>query len=363
MDDLRQFYSGRRVLVTGSTGFKGSWLCTVLGNLGAEVHGYALEPPTNPSLWEIGGLDDSVNQTIGDIRDYEALKRVFDSVSPQAVLHLAAQPLVLDSYREPRYTYETNVMGTVNLLECARTCQSVTSLLNVTTDKVYENLERPGYGYKEDDKLDGFDPYSNSKSCSELVTHSYEKSFFSPKATGEAAGRCAVSTVRAGNVIGGGDFSDNRIVPDCIRAVQSGTPIVIRNPNSVRPYQHVLEPLIAYLAIVAMQDRDHRYAGSYNIGPDECDAVATGRLVRLFSSSWGEGFSFVEGNIPGPHEANYLRLDNAKAKAVLGWRPLWNVGDAIDRTVEWTRAWLDDGDAGARDCMQRQITDYLGALR
>lgn len=358
---LERYYRGRRVLVTGSSGFKGSWLCKMLLSLGAEVYGYSLEPPTSPSLWDIAGLNNDVHQTVADIRDFGALRQTFESVRPQAVLHLAAQPLVIDSYSDPRYTYETNVMGTVNVLECIRECGETTSFLNVTTDKVYENLERPNYGYREDDKLDGFDPYSNSKSCSELVTHSYAKSFFSADANCSSAGSCAISTARAGNVIGGGDFSDNRIVPDCVRAVKSGTPIVIRNPNSVRPYQHVLEPLVAYLGVVALQEDCPEIAGWYNIGPNDGDCVTTGELVRLFATSWGDGFSFEEGHVDGPHEANFLKLDNSKARSVLGWRPVWGVSEAIERTVEWTRAWIVGGDSSASDCMDGQINDYLSA--
>lgn len=361
-DDLRAYYGGRRVLVTGSTGFKGSWLCRILRALDAEVYGYALEPSTRPSLWDVAGLGEGVSQSMADVCDLPELSAAFEAARPQAVLHLAAQPLVIDGYERPRHTYETNVMGTVNVLECVRACAETTSFLNVTTDKVYENLERPGYGYREDDKLDGFDPYSNSKSCSEIVTHCYAKSFFAPDALDGAAGRCAISTARAGNVIGGGDFSANRIVPDCVRAVQTGKPLLIRNPNSMRPYQHVLEPLIAYLRIVMLQDEDRSLAGWYNIGPDDEDCVTTGELVRLFAVSWGAGFAYEVGDANGPHEANFLKLDNAKAKRRLGWRPVWSVAEAIDRTVAWTRAWLDGGDAAATACMDGQINDYLGAL-
>lgn len=361
-DQLRDFYAGKRVLVTGSTGFKGSWLCRMLQLLGAEVYGYALEPSTDPSLWDIAELGEKIAHTMADIRDLDALSKAFEEFRPQVVLHLAAQPLVIDGYERPRYTYETNVMGTVNVLECVRACDSVISFLNVTTDKVYENLERPGYGYREDDKLDGFDPYSNSKSCSEILTHCYAKSFFAADATGPAAGRCVISTARAGNVIGGGDFSANRIVPDCVRAVQTGTPMLIRNPNSVRPYQHVLEPLVAYLSIAALQAGQPDIAGWYNIGPDDADCVTTGQLVRLFAQSWGDGFSFTEGHIDGPHEANFLKLDNTKAKERLGWHPVWGVVEAIARTADWTRAWLEGVNAAASVCMDDQINDYLGAL-
>lgn len=361
-EDLRSFYAGRRVLVTGSTGFKGSWLCRMLLSLGAEVYGYALDPSTEPNLWHIAHLDEQINNTIADIRDIDTLSSVFKNACPQAVFHLAAQPLVIDGYERPRYTYETNVMGTVNVLECVRACSDTTSFLNVTTDKVYENLERPGYGYQEDDKLDGFDPYSNSKSCSEIITHCYAKSFFAKESQGNAAGRCAISTARAGNVIGGGDFSANRIVPDCVRAVQTYQPMIIRNPNSVRPYQHVLEPLVAYLRIAAGQEQNASLAGWYNIGPDDKDCVTTGELVKLFANHWGSGFSYEVGNVHGPHEANFLKLDNAKVKSHLGWHPIWGVEEAIARTVEWTREWMNGGDTGATICMDNQINDYLGAL-
>lgn len=360
---LKDFYQGRRVLVTGSSGFKGSWLCRILGNLGAEVYGYSLVPPMTPSLWDIANLDADVHQYTADIRDFDTLRSVFERVRPQVVLHLAAQPLVIDSYEDPRYTYETNVMGTVNLLECARLTPSVESLLNVTTDKVYENREIPGYGYQEDDKLDGFDPYSNSKSCSEIVTHSYVKSFFAANGRGDAAGRCKVSTARAGNVIGGGDFADNRIVPDCVRAVESGNPLIIRNPNSVRPYQHVLEPLVAYLMIAAFQVEEPAVEGWYNIGPDDKDSITTGDLAKLFAKYWGEGFAYEAKHVDGPHEANFLKLDNTKAKQVLGWNPVWGVEQAIEKTVEWTRAWLGGGNDAAAVCIDTQINDYLGALK
>lgn len=362
-DRLKAHYAGRRVLVTGSTGFKGVWLCRMLVLLGADVTGYALTPPTDPSMWDLVGLDACVKQHMADVRDLETLRSVFAEAKPQTVLHLAAQPLVIDGYEDPRYTYETNVMGTVNVLECVRETASVESVLNVTTDKVYENLERPGYGYKEDDKLDGFDPYSNSKSCSELVTHAYAKSFFAPGAHGAAAGRCRVSTARAGNVIGGGDFAANRIVPDCVRAVEGGRPLMIRNPNSVRPYQHVLEPLVAYLLIAMMQLEDAAVEGWYNIGPDDKDSVTTGELAHLFATHWGAGFSYEVGQVAGPHEANFLKLDNAKAKHALGWHPVWGVNEAIEKTVEWTRAWLENGRAGAAQCLDEQITAYLEELR
>lgn len=357
IDSLKAHYAGRRVFVTGSTGFKGSWLCRMLVRMGAEVTGYSLEAPTDPSLFEIAGISNDINQIIGDVRNLDALRAAFDQAKPQTVLHLAAQPLVLDGYANPRYTYEVNVMGTVNVLECARECESVASLLNVTTDKVYENREIPGYGYREDDKLDGFDPYSNSKSCSELATHSYALSFFAENAKGPAAGRCVISTARAGNVIGGGDFSANRIVPDCVRAALSGNQLVLRNPNSIRPYQHVLEPLAAYLLIAAAQESDRTKAGWYNVGPNPVDCKTTGEMADLFAAAWGDGFSWHAERTDGPHEAGLLMLANDKIRQELGWQPTWDAAEAVRRTVEWTKAW-QAGDAVA--CMDKQIDDYLG---
>lgn len=280
LTELEKFYKGKSVLVTGHTGFKGSWLIRILTLSGAKVTGYSLNPPTDPSLFQIAGLEKTVNSVIGDIRDLEGLKKVFHQAKPEIVFHLAAQPIVRDSYKNPAYTYETNVMGTVNILECVRTADSVKSFLNVTTDKVYENKEWE-YGYRENDSLDGYDPYSNSKSCSELITHSYQKSFF-------ADGGCAISTSRAGNVIGGGDFANDRIIPDCIRAASRGKDIIVRNPFSTRPYQHVLEPLAMYLTIAMKQYEDKAYEGYYNVGPDDRDCITTGQLVDLFCSQWGE---------------------------------------------------------------------------
>ena len=266
-DTFCRFYEGKKVLVTGHTGFKGSWLCRILTDMGADVTGYAKEPPTSPSLFDIAGLEETMDSITGDIRELDHLKKIFEQVQPEIVFHLAAQPIVRDSYREPVYTYETNVMGTVNMLECVRLTPSVRSCLNVTTDKVYDNQEWE-YGYRESDPLDGYDPYSNSKSCSELVTHSYIKSFFGD-------GRCRVSTARAGNVIGGGDFAGDRIIPDCIRAAAARKDIVVRNPYSVRPYQHVLEPLYVYLTIAMKQYEAPRFSGYYNVGPEDKDCVET----------------------------------------------------------------------------------------
>lgn len=336
-DIFEDFYRGRKVLVTGHTGFKGSWLCRVLTDMGASVTGYAKEPPTSPNLFYGAGIDARVNSVIGDIRDLEHLRQVFEETQPEVVFHLAAQPIVRDSYKDPVYTYETNVMGTVNMLECVRLTRSVRSCLNVTTDKVYENKEWE-YGYRECDNLDGYDPYSNSKSCSELVTHSYIKSFFGDN-------RCRISTARAGNVIGGGDFANDRIIPDCIRAAAAGKEIVVRNPYSVRPYQHVLEPLYVYMLIAMKQYEDASYAGCYNVGPDDRDCVTTGKLADLFCEAWRDGAAWVNRHDGGPHEAGFLKLDCSKIKKVFGWQPHMDVRQAVRWTVMWAKAYLAGDDA------------------
>ena len=343
------FYKGKRVFVTGHTGFKGAWLCHLLSLMGAEVTGYALKAPTEPSLFEIADIARDIHSVTGDVRDAQALKAAFDEARPEIVLHLAAQPIVRESYRNPAYTYETNVMGTVNILECVRGSETVRSFLNVTTDKVYLNREW-AWGYRENEELDGFDPYSNSKSCSELVTHSYKNSFF-------ADGRAAISTARAGNVIGGGDFAADRIIPDCVRAAQKGEDIVVRNPYSTRPYQHVLEPLCAYLMIAARQAENGALSGWYNVGPDDVDCFQTGALVDLFVKAWGGGLKWINRADGGPHEANFLKLDCTKLKTVFGWKPTWNLETAIEKVVEWSKCYLSGGDV--RACMDDQIRAFL----
>ena len=329
------FYKGKTVLVTGHTGFKGSWLCKILINAGANVVGYSLSAPTNPSLFELSKNEERMVSIIGDIRDYDQLKSAFDKHQPEIVIHMAAQPIVRDSYKEPRYTYDVNVMGTVNILECTRLTPSVKSLLKVTTDKVYFNDETPDHPFKENEPLDGYDPYSNSKSCSELVTHSYKKSFFQD-------GRCAISTARAGNVIGGGDFANDRIIPDCIRAIEKGEDIIVRNPFSIRPYQHVLEPLYIYLEIVEQQYKDSSKQGYYNVGPDDCDCVNTGDLVTKFCNAWGNGIKWINKHDGGPHEAAFLKLDNNKIKNVFGWTPRWHIDECINKIVEWTKVYFEN---------------------
>ena len=347
---MLKFYKGKKVFVTGHTGFKGSWLCKVLANAGAIVTGYSLEPPTTPSLFEIADISSDVNSIIGDIRNLETLKQAFEQAQPEIVFHLAAQPIVRDSYKMPVYTYETNVMGTVNILECVRQSNCVKSFLNVTTDKVYENKEWQ-WGYRENEPLNGFDPYSNSKSCSELVTHSYKCSFF-------ADNRVAISTARAGNVIGGGDFANDRIIPDCVRALEKNEDIIVRNPYSTRPYQHVLEPIFAYLMIAKAQYEDITVASGYNVGPDECDCVTTGQLVDLFVKHTNGKINRVDkSEANAVHEANFLKLDCSKLKSVFGWKSRWHVSEAVQKTVEWSQTWLQNGDI--RKCMDDQINEFL----
>ena len=345
------FYKGKKVLLTGHTGFKGSWMSVMLVNAGAEVIGYSSCSKTETRLFDLCGVKDQITHIKGDVRDLEHLLAVFQECQPEIVIHMAAQPIVRDSYKDPVGTYSTNVMGTVNICEAVRQTPSVRSFLNVTTDKVYENKEWE-WGYRENEPLDGYDPYSNSKSCSELVTHSYKSSFFTD-------GRVKVSTARAGNVIGGGDFANDRIIPDCIRAAVKGEDIIVRNPFSTRPYQHVLEPVFAYLMIAAMQYQDQKYASWYNVGPDDQDCFQTGALVDLFVKHWGEGLKWVNKYDGGPHEANYLKLDCSKLKTTFGWKPHWNLEEAIEKVVEWSKIWIAGEDV--RPIMDKQVEEFLKA--
>lgn len=346
--DLK-WYQGKKVLITGHTGFKGTWLSKILVNAGAKVVGYALKPQEENGLFSICGVEDKIDSYIGDIRDLHLLKQVFEKTQPEIVIHMAAQPLVRASYENPVYTYETNVMGTVNVCECVRLNPCVKSFLNVTTDKVYQNREWE-WGYRENETLNGFDPYSNSKSCSELVTQSYINSFFHHM-------EVAVSTARAGNVIGGGDFADNRIIPDCVRAAEKREAIVVRNPDSIRPYQYVLEPLGAYLMVAAAQYDDKKFAGFYNVGPEDNDYVSTGELAEIFCEKWGDGMAWTVCRTDGPHEAGCLKLDCAKIKNTFGWKPRWNTEIAVEKTVEWSKAYFGNGKI--QECMDRQIQEFF----
>lgn len=345
------FYKAKKVFLTGHTGFKGTWLSRILILAGAEVTGYSLEPPTNPSIFEATKTASQMKSIIGDIRDREKLVNAVKDAAPDIVLHLAAQPIVRTSYKDPVGTYESNVMGTVNILEAVRATSSVKSFVNITTDKVYKNKEW-FWGYREDEELCGFDPYSNSKSCSELVTYSYKNSFFNEESSP------AISTARSGNVIGGGDYATDRIIPDCIRATEDGKEIILRNPNSTRPYQHVLECLRGYLTLAQKQYEDKSFAGNYNFGPDDESCVTTGELATLFCESWGKdaGWKNVsEAN--APHEANFLKLQCEKSKNVLGWYPQWGIKQAIEKIVEWEKA-VQAGTAAA-DITDKQIEEYF----
>ena len=351
--NLADFYQGKKILVTGHTGFKGTWMCAVLLGLGADVTGYSLKPPTSPSLFALTSMDKRVHSIVGDVRDLEHLKQVFEEVRPELVIHMAAQPIVRESYRNPVYTYNVNVMGTVHVLECVRTCDSVKSFLNVTTDKVYKNREWE-WGYREDEELCGFDPYSNSKSCSELVTESYRNSFFRESGA-------AISTARAGNVIGGGDFAIDRIIPDCVRAIEKKQAIVLRSPNSVRPYQHVLEPIAAYLQIVMEQYKTVGLAGHYNVGPDENSCIRTVELVQTFSEIWeditGEGFIWECAGDKEFHEANFLKLDCSRIRSRIGWKSKWDYREMLRKTAEFTYGYLQKADL--IKIMDRQIKEYF----
>lgn len=344
---MLEFYKDKKVLITGHTGFKGTWLTKIMVMAGADVLGYSRCSEKDPSLFKLSGVEKNITHVKGDIRDHDSLLEAFRSFRPEFVFHLAAQPIVRDSYVNPRETYETNLMGTVNVLEAIRQTSSVKSAVIVTTDKVYRNDES-GREFREDDVLDGFDPYSNSKSCAELATASYKRSF--PDLP-------PISTARAGNVIGGGDFSKDRIIPDCVRAVSKGEPIIVRNPHSVRPYQHVLEPLFAYLLIAQKQAENPTLAGSYNIGPEECDCITTGELVDLFCKAWGDGAHWIDQSDPNaPHEAGFLKLDSRLMKQTFGWKPRWQIDTGIELAVQFSKLLLSKKNIFAE--MKKDIDIY-----
>lgn len=347
MDD---FYAGKKVLITGNTGFKGSWMTQMLLLLGAEVTGVALEPMTSPNLYDVLNQRQSINEYIADIRDYDRLLHIFQTERPEIVFHLAAQPIVLEAYKNPRYTYDVNVMGTVNVCECIRNTDCVKSFVNVTTDKVYWNKEWE-FPYREVDRLDGYDPYSNSKSCSELVTASYVRSFFGER-------DIVISTCRAGNVIGGGDFSQFRIIPDCYRDTIAGKKIAVRNPDSVRPYQHVLEAISFYIMLARKQMEDKVFAGNYNVGPEYSDCLKTRDVCNLFCRIWGDNAAWEQTHWEEQaHEANLLRLDTSKAKSILGWKPRWDARRAVEETVRWYKAFAEGRDM--EELTKLQIKDYI----
>lgn len=336
-----EFWSGKRVLVTGHTGFKGSWLVLWLHARGAKIAGYALAPSTEPALWSLLGLTNEIRDEVADVRDLPALTRAFAAFRPEVVFHMAAQSLVRPSYEDPVETYSTNVMGTVHVLEAVRRCPEVRVVVNVTSDKCYENREWDR-GYRESDAMGGSDPYSGSKGCAELVTAAYRNSFFPADKYRELG--VALASARAGNVIGGGDWAQDRLVPDLVRAALDGRPARIRNPDSTRPWQHVLDPLHGYLMLAERLWKEPGLAGGWNFGPAGDDAVSVGKLAELLVSRWGEGASWAADAGPHVHEANYLKLDCSKARSQLGWRPKLALPVALDWTVEWYRAYARRAD-------------------
>ena len=355
----RTFYSGKRVFLTGHTGFKGAWMCLWLGALGAKVTGYALDPPTDPSLFDLCGIEKLIKSVIADVRDRETLVKAMRAAKPEIVIHMAAQPLVRDSYKFPVETYATNVMGTVHLLEAVRACGTVRAVVNVTTDKCYENREWV-WGYRENEPLGGYDPYSSSKACSELATAAYRNSFFNP-ADHHRHG-VAVASARAGNVIGGGDWAADRLVPDCLRALLKGQPILVRNPRAVRPWQHVLEPLSGYLTLAKrLCEEGHRFAGAWNFGPPENDAKPVEWIVKRICAEWGSGARYRVDKGKHPHEAHHLRLDCSKARTELGWQPQWGLEHAIRNVIDWAKVYKEKGDV--RKACLKQIDDYERCVR
>lgn len=350
----KMFWKNRRVFVTGHTGFKGSWLCLWLHSLGAIITGYALKPPTHPSLYELGKINGQVKSILADIRDGVFLKKGMHEAHPEIVIHMAAQSLVRNSYDDPVETYSTNVMGTVNLFEAVRKCTGIKAVINVTTDKCYENREW-FWGYRENEPMGGYDPYSNSKACSELITFSYRNSFFNPKDY-DVHG-VGIASARAGNVIGGGDWAADRLIPDCVRSILKGEEIVIRNPQAIRPWQHVLEPLSGYLMLAQkLYHEGPRYAGAWNFGPNDQDAKTVEWIVKRICDRWGQNVSYRIDKRRHLHEAHYLKLDSSKARSELHWCPKWNLDKVIDKIMEWVRAFHDGKDL--RKVCQKQIKEY-----
>jgi len=355
-----EFWRHKRVLLTGHTGFKGSWLSLWLQSMGAQVVGYALAPPTKPSLFDVIEIEQGMTSVLGDIRDLSHLRAVFAEHQPEIVIHMAAQPLVRYSYVEPVETYSTNVMGTVNLLEAVRSTPSVKAVVNVTTDKCYENREW-AWGYRENEPMGGFDPYSSSKGCAELVTAAYRNSFFNASTFNDKHST-AIASARAGNVIGGGDWAEDRLIPDIMRAISDNNPVRIRNPHAIRPWQHVLEPLSGYLLLAQkLYEEGPAYAEGWNFGPNDEDAKPVQWIVERLTQSWGEGASWQLDGGDHPHEAHYLKLDCSKAKAALNWHPRWHLDEALVKIVDWQRNYLDGADMKA--VTLEQIDIYLKGTR
>lgn len=351
----KEFWNGKKVFVTGHTGFKGSWLSLWLSFLGANITGYALKPPTHPSLFELCNINQLVTSVIGDIRDSEHLMQVVQKIQPEIIIHMAAQPLVRDSYKNPVDTYAINVMGTVNVLEAVRHCKSAKAVVNVTTDKCYNNKEWV-WGYRENEPMGGYDPYSNSKACSELVTSSYRNSFFN--SDDYAKHGVAIASARAGNVIGGGDWAADRLIPDCINALLNNEKVMIRNPNAIRPWQHVLEPLSGYLMLAqALYEEGTSFAEGWNFGPEDNDAKPVEWIVQKMCKHWGEGAAYQVDSGIHPHEAHYLKLDCSKAKMRLNWYPKWNLEYILESIIDWVQAYNKKADM-RRVCLS-QINDYM----
>ncbi|HEY0826630.1 MAG TPA: CDP-glucose 4,6-dehydratase [Bacilli bacterium] len=360
-----KFWRGRKVFITGHTGFKGTWLCLWLKHLGAEVTGYGLLPPTEPSLYGLCGLEQIIQSTTGDVRGGESVSRAMTAANPDIVIHMAAQSLVRQSYKDPVETYSTNVMGTVQVLEAVRKCPSVKAVISVTTDKCYENQEWI-WGYRENDPLGGYDPYSSSKACSEMVTAAYRSSYFLPEEYGVHG--VAVATVRSGNVIGGGDWAKDRLIPDCLRSLMQEDSILIRNPDAVRPWQHVLEPLGGYLLLAErLVEEGAAYASAWNFGPEAADAKPVKWIVEHLCRKWGTGDQYVieQSNDPQPHETHYLKLDCTKSKDQLSWRPRWGLTQALDKIIEWTQSYQASSSdmQEMREVTLRQIREYEVGLR
>ena len=355
MQNSNNFFKHKKVLITGHTGFKGSWLAIILEKLGAEVYGYALDPPTTPNLFKEAKINSFIHSTIGDIRNYPLLHKTIKSIQPEIVFHLAAQALVRESYKNPLETYSTNVMGTANLFEAIRQTQEVKAVVNITTDKCYENKEWL-WGYRENEPMGGYDPYSNSKGCSELVTSSFRNSFFNTNKYKEHG--VAIATARAGNVIGGGDWAEDRLIPDFIRSIVKKEKLKIRSPYAIRPWQHVLEPLSGYLKLAEKLYTDGPdFAEAWNFGPEDFDAKNVEWIISTICELWGNGASYEIDTNPQPHEANYLKLDCSKAKSRLGWTPKWNIKTTLETIVQWNKDYLEGKDI--KETCLSQLNNYF----
>jgi len=346
---IPEFWAGKRVLITGHTGFKGSWISLWLQKMGAEVFGFSLPPPTKPALFEEANVADGMVSVTGDISDFNVVQHAVNEILPDIVIHMAAQPLVRYSYQQPIETFSTNVMGTIHLLEAVRNVGSAKVVINVTTDKCYENKEM-FWGYREDEPMGGYDPYSSSKGCSELLTRAYKRSYY------ENAD-ISLASARAGNVIGGGDWSSDRLLPDILRALQSKRSVVIRNPNAIRPWQHVLEPLSGYLVLAQHLYFDgSEFSGAWNFGPNDEDARPVQWIVENMIGRWGSDCSWQLDGYEHPHEANYLKLDISKAKSLLGWKPVWNLNQALEKIIDWHKLWISG--TNMRVICEQQIKAY-----